>query len=194
MFVIVGLGNPTLVYEGTRHNAGFCVIDLLSEKYHIPVETHKNRALIGKGMAGGRKVMLAKPQTYMNLSGESIRGLMDYFKFDPERELLVIYDDIDLDVGQIRIRKKGSAGGHNGMKNMILHLGTSAFPRIRIGIGKKPERYDLKDYVLSRFSGAEKEIMREAYAKAAEAAEMIVDGRIEEAMNTFNCKTVAKEA
>lgn len=194
MFVIVGLGNPTLPYEGTRHNVGFDVIDRLAEKYHITVETRKNRALTGKGVIEGQKVMLVKPQTYMNLSGESVRGLMDYFKFDPEKELLVISDDINLDVGQLRIRKKGSAGGHNGIKNLILHLDTSDFARIRIGIGRKPEGYDLADYVLSRFSKEERGILEESYEKAEEAAVMIVSGRIDEAMNQYNRRAKAREA
>ena len=123
MFIIVGLGNPTPEYEGTRHNVGFEVIDALARKYNIDVDTKKHRAYIGKGMIEGQKVILAKPQTYMNLSGESVRSLLDYYKVDEEQELLVIYDDISLGVGQIRIRAKGSAGGHNGIKNIIAHLG-----------------------------------------------------------------------
>ena len=122
MFIIAGLGNPDKQYEGTRHNVGFDVIDRIAEKYNISVDTKKHRALIGKGVIEGQKVILAKPQTYMNLSGESIRSLLDYYKVDEEQELLVIYDDISLDVGQLRIREKGSAGGHNGIKNIISHL------------------------------------------------------------------------
>ena len=140
MFVIVGLGNPTLQYEGTRHNVGFDVIDLLADKYNITVETRKNRALIGKGMIEGKKVILVKPQTYMNLSGESVRGLVDYYKIDERQELLVIYDDVSLGVGQLRIRKKGSAGGHNGIKNIISHLDTDMFLRIKIGRASCRER------------------------------------------------------
>ena len=120
MYIIAGLGNPTSQYEGTRHNAGFDVIDVIAEKYNISVDGKKNRAYIGKGMIEGQKVILAKPQTYMNLSGESIRSVIDYYKVDPEKELIVIYDDISLPPGQIRIRKKGSAGGHNGMKSICL--------------------------------------------------------------------------
>ena len=145
MFIIAGLGNPTKEYEGTRHNVGFDVIDRLSEKYNIAVDTKKHRALIGKGMIAGQKVILAKPQTYMNLSGESIRSLLDYYKVDEEHELLVIYDDVSLGVGQLRIRAKGSAGGHNGIKNIIAHLGGQVFPRIKIGVGEKPPKYDLPD-------------------------------------------------
>lgn len=127
MFIIVGLGNPGLKYEGTRHNVGFDVIDKIAEEYHIAVDTRKHRALIGRGVIDGFRVILAKPQTFMNLSGESIRELVDYYKVDEETDLIVIYDDISLDVGQLRIRKKGSAGGHNGIKSIISHLGHDAF-------------------------------------------------------------------
>ena len=194
MFIIAGLGNPTLQYEGTRHNAGFDVIDTLAGKYNISVDGRKNRALIGKGIIEGKKVILAKPQTYMNLSGESLGGLVDYYKVDEESEFLVVYDDISLDVGQLRIRKKGSAGGHNGMKNIISHLGTEVFPRIKVGVGEKPTKYDLADYVLSRFSKEERAIMEEGCQKAVEAVEMILRGEMEEAMNKFNRKVKPKEA
>ena len=188
MFIIAGLGNPTKEYEGTRHNVGFDVIDRLSEKYNIAVDTKKHRAFIGKGMIAGQKVILAKPQTYMNLSGESIRSLLDYYKVDEEHELLVIYDDISLGVGQLRIRAKGSAGGHNGIKNIIAHLGGQVFPRIKVGVGEKPPKYDLADYVLGHFSKAEKVLMDEGYDNAVRAVEMIVSGDIEGAMNEFNRK------
>ncbi len=194
MFIIAGLGNPTLPYEGTRHNVGFDVIDALADKYNISVDGRKNRALIGKGIIEGHKVILVKPQTYMNLSGESIGGLVDYFKIDEETELLVIYDDVSLDVGQLRIRKKGSAGGHNGIKNIIAHLGTDVFLRIKIGVGKKPPKYDLADYVLGHFSKAEREIMEEGYQKAVQAVTMILDGEADAAMNEYNRKVQAKEA
>ena len=188
MFIIAGLGNPDRQYEGTRHNVGFDVIDRLSEKYNISVDTKKHRAYIGKGIIEGQKVILAKPQTYMNLSGESIRSMVDYYKIDPEQELLVIYDDINLGVGQLRIREKGSAGGHNGIKNIIAHLGTQVFPRIRVGVGEKPKGYDLADYVLGHFSKAEKELMDEGYDNAVHAAVLIVSGEIKEAMNEYNRK------
>ena len=188
MFIIAGLGNPTKEYEGTRHNAGFDVIDRLSEKYNIAVDVKKHRAFIGKGMIAGQKVILAKPQTYMNLSGESIRSLLDYYKVDEEHELLVIYDDISLGVGQLRIRAKGSAGGHNGIKNIIAHLGGQVFPRIKVGVGEKPPKYDLADYVLGHFSKAEKVLMDEGYDNAVRAVEMIVSGDIEGAMNEINRK------
>ena len=176
MLVIVGLGNPDDKYQGTRHNVGFDVIDLLAEKYNIAVDTKKHRAYIGKGIIGGQKVILAKPQTYMNLSGESVRSLVEYYKVDPETELLIIFDDISLDVGQLRIRKKGSAGGHNGIKNIIANLGTSVFQRIKVGVGEKPKGYDLADYVLGRFSKEERELIKEGFECAAEAVAMITVG------------------
>lgn len=193
MFIVAGLGNPTLQYEGTRHNAGFDVIDVLADKYNISVDGRKNRAYIGKGIIEGQKVILAKPQTYMNLSGESIGGLTDYFKIDEESELIVIYDDISLPPGQIRIRKKGSAGGHNGIKNILQHLGTDVFLRVKVGVGEKPKKYDLADYVLSRFSKAEREEMEEGYEKAANAVAMLLKGETEAAMNQYNRKVQPKE-
>lgn len=191
MFVIVGLGNPTAQYEGTRHNAGFDVIDVLAEKYNISVDARKCRAFCGKGVIAGQKVLLVKPQTYMNLSGESVGGIVNYYKIDPESDLLVIYDDISLDVGQLRIRKKGSAGGHNGIKNIIAHLGTTVFPRIKVGVGEKPKNYDLADHVLGHFSKQERELMEEGYEHASDAVEQIVQGEIEAAMNVFNKKVKA---
>ena len=189
MFIIAGLGNPTLRYEGTRHNVGFEVIDTLADKYNIAVETRKSRALIGKGIIAGQKVILVKPQTYMNLSGESIGALADYYKIDEEKELHVVQH-----LGQLRIRRKGSAGGHNGIKNIIAHLGTDVFPRIKVGVGEKPKGYDLADYVLGHFSGEDREIMRESYRKAADAVEMILEGDLSGAMNTYNKKAAPKEA
>lgn len=188
MFIIAGLGNPTLQYEGTRHNVGFDVIDTLAERYNISVDTRKSRALIGKGMIEGHKVILVKPQTYMNLSGESIRSLVDYYKVDEESELIVIYDDVSLGVGQLRIRKKGSAGGHNGIKSILSELGTDVFLRIKVGVGEKPRKYDLADYVLGHFSKAEQELMEEGYDHALHAAEQIIDGEITAAMNEYNRK------
>ena len=188
MYIIAGLGNPTEQYAGTRHNVGFDVIDALADKYNISVEGRKNRAFIGKGVIEGQKVILVKPQTFMNLSGESIRGLVDYYKIDPETELLVIYDDISLDVGQLRIRKKGSAGGHNGIKSIISHLGTNVFPRIKVGVGEKPSGYDLADYVLGHFSKDDRAKMQEGYTRAMHAAEMLVAGDVEQAMNEYNKK------
>lgn len=193
MFLIIGLGNPTDKYDGTRHNVGFDVIDMLAEKYNINVQEREKKAYVGKGMISGHKVCLVKPQTYMNLSGESVRALLDFYKLDETSEILVIYDDISLDVGQIRIRKKGSAGGHNGIKSIISHIGGQEFLRIKVGVGEKPKAYDLADYVLGRFSKAEVEIMEEGYKRVANAVEDIVAGDTDVAMNKFNKKFVTKE-
>ena len=193
MFIIVGLGNPTDEYKGTRHNVGFDVIDAIADKYNISVNERKSRAFCGKGIIAGQKVILAKPQTYMNLSGESVRSLVDFYKIDEETELLIIFDDVSLDVGQLRIRKKGSAGGHNGIKNIIQHLGTTAFQRIKVGVGEKPKNYDLADYVLGHFSKEEKEKMADGYQQAVEAVELILQGEMEAAMNQFNKKVAVKE-
>ena len=193
MFIIVGLGNPSKEYEGTRHNAGFEVIDRISDKYNISVDTKKHRALIGKGIIGGQKVILAKPQTFMNLSGESVRSLLDYYKVDEEQELIVIYDDISLDNGQIRIRAKGSAGGHNGIKNIIAHLGGQVFPRVKVGVGEKPSKYDLADYVLGHFSKEEEKIMAESRKTAVKAIETILAEDIDKAMNLYNSKKNKKD-
>jgi len=194
MYIIAGLGNPSAQYEGTRHNVGFDVIDALADKYNISVDGRKNRAFVGKGFIEGQSVLLVKPQTFMNLSGESIRGLLDFYKIDEEEELIVIYDDVSLDVGQLRIRKKGSAGGHNGIKNIIAHLGHNVFPRIKVGVGEKPKHFDLADYVLSRFSKEERSEMEEGYKKAVQAIEMILRGEMDTAMNEFNRKVKPKEA
>lgn len=188
MFVIVGLGNPSREYKGTRHNAGFEVIDRISEKYNISVNIKKHRALIGKGMIQGKKVILAKPQTFMNLSGESVRSLVNFYQVDVATELLVIYDDVSLGTGQLRIRAKGSAGGHNGIKNIISQIGGQFFPRIKVGVGEKPPKMDLADYVLGHFSKAEQQLMEEGYEMAVCAAETIMEGRIETAMNEYNRK------
>ena len=186
MFIIAGLGNPTLQYEGTRHNVGFDVIDMLADRYNISVDGRKGRALVGKGIIEGQKVLLVKPQTYMNLSGESLRELVNYYKIDEEHELLVIYDDISLDVGKLRIRAKGSAGGHNGIKNIIAQLGTQEFTRIKIGVGEKPAKMDLADYVLGRFSKEEQPIIRESADRAREAVCEMITHDVASAMNKFN--------
>ena len=186
MKIIVGLGNPTKKYEGTRHNIGFEVIDALADLCGIRVTEKKHKALCGKGMAGGARVVLAKPQTFMNLSGESVRALMDFYKAAPE-DLLIIYDDIDLPAGSVRIRQSGSGGGHNGMKDIIRHIGTQDIPRIRIGVGGKPQGWDLADYVLARYSSTEDAgLIREAVKAAAEAAVLIAGGEMTKAMNTYN--------
>ena len=185
MKIIVGLGNPTMQYAGTRHNVGFSVIYAISDAYNIKVDTKKHKALIGKGIIGGEKVILAMPQTYMNLSGESVREILDYYKCDNE-DLIVIYDDIDLAVGKLRIRAKGSAGGHNGIKNIIQHIGTDVFDRIRVGVGEKPKGYDLADYVLGRFNEADAALIRDAAKDATGAVELIITDSINAAMNKYN--------
>jgi len=185
MKIIVGLGNPTDKYQGTRHNVGFSVIYNISDTYNIAIDTKKHKAIIGKGIIEGEKVILAMPQTYMNLSGESVRELLDYYKCD-ESDLVVIYDDISLDVGKLRIRKKGSAGGHNGIKNIIAHLGTQEFARVKVGVGEKPSRMDLADYVLGRFTKEEQPVIREAAKLATEAVATIITEGPDVAMNKFN--------
>ena len=152
MYVIVGLGNPDKKYEHTRHNIGFDVIDALADKYNISVTDKKHKALCGSGVIEGMKVLLVKPQTYMNLSGESVAEVMNFYKLDPDEEMIVIFDDISLEPGRIRIRKKGSAGGHNGIKSIIAMTGTQGFSRIKVGVGEKPQGWDLADHVLGRFS------------------------------------------
>lgn len=187
MYIIAGLGNPTREYEKTRHNVGFDTIDVLADRLNTSVDEKKFKGLYGKGIIAGEKVILLKPQTFMNLSGESVREAADFYKVDPEH-IIVIYDDISLDVGQLRIRKKGSAGGHNGIKNIIAHLGTQEFPRIKVGVGAKPDRMDLADYVLGHFSQIESRVMDDAAKEAGQAAQaMILDG-IEAAMNRYNSK------
>ena len=182
----MGLGNPDPKYNGTRHNIGFSAVTALADAHNISLDMKKHRALIGKGVIAGQKVILAQPLTYMNLSGESVQELMDYYKLDPESELLVIYDDINLAPGKLRIRAKGSAGGHNGIKNIIACLGTQNFARIRIGVGEKPKGWDLADYVLGKFNREDEPMIREALDKAAEACQVILSESIDAAMNRFN--------
>ncbi len=188
MYLIAGLGNPTRQYEKTRHNIGFDTIDQIAEEYHISVMDVKYRSLCGSGMLAGQKVLLLKPQTYMNNSGEAIRAALDFYKLDPAEQLLVIYDDISLEPGNIRIRLKGSAGGHNGMKSIIDHIGTEVFARIKVGVGAKPEGWDLADHVLSRFFKQERENVEEALKDAVSAAALIVGGEAAKAMNDYNKK------
>lgn len=192
MYIIVGLGNPTRQYEGTKHNVGFDTIDYLIDEYQIPSSGTGHKALFGKGMIAGQKVIVAKPMTYMNLSGESVRDLVNYYKADPESELIVVYDDISLAPGQLRIRAKGSAGGHNGIKSIIAHLGTQEFPRVKVGVGEKPSRMDLADYVLGHFSKEEQATMADAVKEAADAVCEIVNVGIAQAMNDHNRKKEEK--
>ena len=191
MFIIAGLGNPTSQYEGTRHNIGFDVMDALAEKYNISISEKKHKALCGKGVIEGEKVLLVKPQTYMNLSGESIAEILNYYKLDAEEDFLVVFDDISLAPGNIRIRKKGSAGGHNGIKNIIAMTGTQNFLRIKVGVGEKPAGWDLADYVLGRFSDEDRKKVNDAIEDAIGAVSMILRGETDQAMNCYNAKKEA---
>lgn len=186
MFLIAGLGNPTAKYAHSRHNVGFDTIDLLAERYQIKMGRSLFRAQVGKGMIGGRKVLLVKPLTFMNLSGTAIRPIIRFYKADPAKDLVVIYDDADLDVGKLRVRAKGSAGSHNGMKNIVEQLGTTEFARVRVGIGRRPEGTDMVDYVLSSFPEEERKQVEGAMEQAADAAVMILEKGCDAAMNQFN--------
>ena len=186
MYIIAGLGNPGREYENTRHNAGFASLDALAKRHGIELTTRKFQALTGSGYIDGQKVLLVKPQTYMNLSGESLRAACDFFKVDPEEGLIVIYDDISLAPGQLRVRKKGSAGGHNGIKNIIAQLGTQNFLRVKVGVGEKPAGWDLADYVLGHFSKEEQVLMEEAFLRAADAASALLTEDVERVMNQYN--------
>lgn len=188
MYVIAGLGNPGKKYAKTRHNAGFDTLDMIADRYRIDVSTEKFKALVGTGVIDGQKVILVKPQTFMNLSGDSIRLVCDFYKIDVEEELIVIYDDISLAPGQLRIRKKGSAGGHNGVKSIIGQLGTQSFKRVKVGVGEKPEGYDLADYVLGHFSFSERIDMEDAFDRASRAAAALVTHPVEEVMNQYNLR------
>ena len=193
MYLIVGLGNPGREYHRTRHNVGFEALDELITAYRISGPLSKFKAMIGKGMIGAEKVIAAKPMTYMNLSGEAVRAIVDFYKIDPETELIVISDDVDLEPGRLRIRKSGSAGGHNGLKSIIQHLGTEKFLRIRIGVGGKKAGWDLADHVLGKFPEEERPLVDEALKKAAEAAACVVTDGPDIAMNRYNTKKAKKE-
>ena len=188
MYLVVGLGNPGRQYEATRHNMGFDTVDYLVEESKVPQGGVKVNAMYGKTVIGGEKVILMKPLSFMNLSGGPVRDMVNYFKIDPETELIVIYDDIDLDPGQLRIRKQGSAGGHNGIKDIIRQLGTEKFLRIKVGVGAKPKGWDLADYVLGRFSTEDRKIVDEAIAKAGKAVDIMISQGPDAAMNEFNKK------
>lgn len=187
MYIIVGLGNPGDKYAKTRHNVGFNVIDILAKEYLIDVSKIKHKALVGEGRIGTEKVILVKPITYMNLSGESVVDICNYYNIDLEN-LIVIYDDIDLDVGKIRIRKKGSGGTHNGMRSIIKCLGSNEFPRVRVGISKPQNGQDLADFVLSRFSKDDEKLMQESYENAAKAIDCTIRENLDLAMNKYNIK------
>lgn len=193
MYFIVGLGNPGLQYENTRHNVGFMTIDYLANKYNIDVRKLKFKSLYGQGEISGHKVMLIKPQTYMNNSGEAIRELRNFYKFDIDK-LIVIYDDIDIDFGTVRIRKKGSAGSHNGMKSIIYQIQDDKFPRIKVSIGKKPEKWDLANFVLSGFSKEEVSILEDEIRLAAKGIEIILREDIDMAMNKCNSVKLVEDS
>ncbi len=184
-FIIAGLGNPDRKYDNTRHNAGFITLDLIADKYGVTADRIKYKSLCTTAEISGKKVLLMKPSTYMNLSGQAVTEAMSFFKVPPEKTLILL-DDISLDVGKLRIRRKGSDGGHNGMKNIIYLSGSDQFPRIKIGIGKKPEQWDLADWVLSRFTESEQKELKTAAENACRAAELIVGGETDKAMNLFN--------
>lgn len=189
VYVIAGLGNPKKEYDNTRHNIGFAVIDMLADRHGIRMNEMKHKGLIGKGYINGEKVILVKPLTYMNLSGECIREVVDYYKVDAKENLIVLHDDISLEPGIVRIRKKGSAGGHNGLKNIILHLGHDQFQRVKIGVGEKPEGYDLADYVLGHFSKQEAALMQQVKEEVCDAVEVMMRDGADAAMNRFNSKS-----
>ena len=185
-WLVVGLGNPGGQYELTRHNVGFRVVDELAERARIPVQKLKFRALTNTAQVGDAKALLMKPVTYMNLSGEAVRQAVDFYKIQPDH-VLVVSDDTALALGRLRIRKGGSAGGHNGLKNIILHLGTDQFPRLRVGVGEKPHPdYDMADWVLGKFTGEDKKTMDAAVKRAADAIECILAEGLDRGMNRFN--------
>ena len=185
-WLVVGLGNPGDKYENTRHNVGFLTVDELAERARVPVQRLKHRALTNTVELGGARVLLMKPITYMNLSGEAVGEAARFFKI-PADHVLVLSDDVSLPVGKLRIRKGGSAGGHNGLKSIIQHLGTDQFPRVRVGVGQKPHPdYDLADWVLGKFQGEDKKVMDDAAVRAAQAVECLLSQGIDRAMNQFN--------
>lgn len=187
-YLIVGLGNPGSKYEGTRHNVGYAALDVLAEKLHLKVDRVKFQGLMAQGSYQGTKVILLKPTTYMNLSGQSVSAAARFYKIPPEH-IIVLSDDISLDPGRLRVRKNGSAGGHNGLKSIISSLGSQEFPRVKIGVGAKPHPdYDLADWVLGTFAKAQKKLMEETYEKAASAALLLMEQGPESAANKFNGK------
>ncbi len=191
MHIIAGLGNPGTKYYGTRHNTGFEVVDRLSERYSIPMDYEKHSAVCGKGIIEGQRVLLVKPVTFMNLSGNSIQQIVAFYKEDPSESLIVVSDDIELDVGRIRVRPNGSAGGHNGLKDIIGKLGNGNFARVRVGVGRKPAQWDLADWVLSRFAPEDGKIMEESEELAAKAVVSILTDGVDRAMSLYNGRNLA---
>lgn len=191
MFLIVGLGNPGKEYDGTRHNIGFAAVDYIADKYNIELNRIKFKGVFGEGFINGKKVILLKPTTYMNLSGESIREVINFYKISNE-EVIVIYDDISLEVGRLRIREKGSHGGHNGIKSIIANLGTDVFPRVKIGVGAP--KGNLVSHVLGKFSEDEIEILRETIKASNDAVSIMLKSDAKEAMNKLNGFNACKES
>ena len=187
MYVIAGLGNPGKKYEHTRHNAGFDTIDILAKRYDIKIKWSKFHGLYGKGIIAGEKVILLKPQTYMNNSGECIQPLCHHYKVDTTTQLIIVSDDISMDVGRLRTRKSGSAGGHNGLKSIIAHLGNDQFIRIKVGVGDKAAGTDLADHVLSRVRGEDATILETIENRAADTAVCIIKEGADKAINMYNC-------
>ena len=185
IYIVVGLGNPGSEYELTRHNAGFRVIDALAKEYNIAINKPKFKALVGEAKIGDKKIILVKPQTYMNSSGESVREIIDWYKISMDN-LIVIYDDIDISFGKLRIRPSGSAGSHNGLKSVISLVGSTDFKRVRVGIGKPPQNWDLINYVLGRFTKEEETDFEKVKNNARDAVKCIIDNDINCAMNKFN--------
>lgn len=191
MKIIVGLGNPEKEYKNTRHNIGFEVINKLSKDYNIDINKSKHKAHLGEGLISNEKVIILKPQTYMNLSGDSVVDILNFFKLT-NKDIIIVYDDVSLDVGSIKIREKGSAGGHNGIKSIISRLGTDEFLRIKIGIGEKPKNYDLADYVLGKFSKEEENKMQLAIDDVSLAIALILKDGVPLAMNKYNTRSEVK--
>ena len=187
MKIFIGLGNPGAEYAATRHNAGFQVIDRLSRMWNIPVDRARCHGLAGEGRVNGERVALLKPQTFMNLSGDCVADALRWYKADP-KDVMIFSDDIDLPLGSVRVRPFGGAGTHNGWRDILLKTGSDHFPRVRVGVGGKPQEWDLADWVLSRFSPEDQKLMDAAFDKAAQAAECFLTHGIEEAMNLYNRK------
>ena len=188
MYRILGLGNPGAKYNHSRHNIGFETLDYIAKENNIVFAEKKRKAIIGSGYINGERVILAKPQTFMNLSGESIRELIDFYKTDITTQLLILYDDVSLPIGNFRIRKSGTAGGHNGIKSIIANIGDINFNRVKIGVGEKPTHYDLADYVLGHFSKEEQKCMQATMVDVNKAVHLIIQGEIDQAMNEYNRK------
>jgi len=186
MYIIAGLGNPTKKYEKTRHNVGFDTIDLLAERLGIKMGRSVFKAKTGKGMIGSEKVILVQPLTFMNLSGNAIQPILKFYKEDPKTHLIVIYDDADLDLGKIRVRAKGSPGSHNGMKHITQVIGNGDFARVRVGIGHRPEKIDMVDFVLGHLNKEERKVLEDGMSRAADAVKDIVEQGVDFAMNRYN--------